>query len=250
MADKFKETMLEALREAVARPGEQRLFRSGKLPGLFAGRNGASVEASATALRDGLLEMVRTENKGKTVVEWVRITPRGVGYLHEHESPVRALEDLREALKTTDAGVPKWVAEMRQSLTALSDRLTADAERFQKKLDALSQRVEEALRRIEARGPDLPTGVKTEVPWALDALAYLDQWRGSGAKTECPLPELFTSVEEQHEGLSITAFHDGLRRLHGERALRLLPFTAQPSELPQPEYALLDGGTLLYYATR
>jgi hypothetical protein len=250
MADKLKETMLDALREAMAQPGEQRLFRSGKLAGLFPGRNGVSAEAAAAALRDGLLEMLRTENKGKSVVEWVRITPRGVGYLHEHESPVRALEDLRAALKTTEAGVPTWVAEMRQTLTVLGERLATDTERFQRKLDALSQRVEEALRRVEARGPDLPTGVKAEVPWALDALAYLDQRRGSGANTECALPELFTSIEEKHAGLSITAFHEGLRRLQAERALRLLPFTAQPSNLPQPEYALLDGGALLYYAAR
>jgi hypothetical protein len=246
--DKLAEAVLEALREAMARPGEQRLFRSGKLAGLFAGRNGVSAEAAARALRDGLLEMVRTENKGRTVVEWVRLTPRGVGFLHEHESPVRALEDLHQVLKTTQAGVPAWVAEMRQSLTALGDRLAADAERFQRRLDALSQRVEEALRRVEAKGPDLPTSVKTEVPWALDALTYLDRRRGSGAKGDCPLPELFASLEEQHVGLSVTAFHDGLRRLQAERALRLLP--SPQLELTQPEYALLDGGTLLYYVAR
>jgi len=48
----------------------------------------------------------------------------------------------------------------------------------------------------------------------------------------------------------VTAFHDGLRRLQDQRVIRLLPFAGPPDELPQPEYALLDGATFMYYAAR
>src|SRR5438309_354876 len=82
-------------------PGEQRLFRSGKLPGLFPGRGGPSAEAATRALHEGLLEVVRTEAKGKTSTEWVRLTPRGVDFLHDHESPARVLEELRQVLQAS-----------------------------------------------------------------------------------------------------------------------------------------------------
>src|SRR5262245_64832138 len=96
--DKVHDALIEALRQALAAPGELRLYRAGKLPGLFAGRGGAAGEAAARAVRDGLLEVVRTEVKGKTAIDWVRVTPRGVDYLHEHESPVEVLRELRGLL--------------------------------------------------------------------------------------------------------------------------------------------------------
>lgn len=250
MVDQLTETVLDALKQALAAPGEVRLFRSGKLDGLFPGRGGVNAAAATRALGDGLLEVVRTETKGKTRIEWVRLTPRGLAFLHDHESPVRALHELREAVRSAQDGLPEWVAGMRRDLAALGDRLAADSERLQRRLDALGQRVEEALRRLEARGPDLPKTVLEAVPWSHEALAHLDRRRAAGAADGCPLPELFEAVRAREASLSITAFHDGLRRLHEQRALRLLPFTGPPTELGQPEYALFDGAGLYYHATR
>src|SRR5712692_3483810 len=119
MADRLTDTMLDALKAALAAPGEERLFRAGKWTGLFPGRVGVSAEAAAKALRDGLLEITRTEAKGKTVIEWAKLTPRGVEFLHQHESPVRALHELRDVLRTTQAGLPEWVVGLRQTLAAL-----------------------------------------------------------------------------------------------------------------------------------
>ena len=45
-------------------------------------------------MRDGLLEIVRTEESGKLTTEWVRLTPAGVSFLHAHESPRAVLEAL------------------------------------------------------------------------------------------------------------------------------------------------------------
>src|SRR5215470_6081750 len=133
--DRVTEALLEALRRALTTPGEQRLYRSGKLDGLFPGRASVNAEAAARALREGLLEVVRTETRGKTVVEWVRLTPRGVEFLHEHESPVRALQDLQAVLQATREGVPLWLAEMRHELHALASRLTEEAQRWTHRLD-------------------------------------------------------------------------------------------------------------------
>src|SRR5439155_6928511 len=166
--DKVTEALVEGLKQALAEPGEQRLFKSGKLTGLFPGRTGANAEAATHALRDGLLEIVRTETKGKTVIEWVRLTPRGVRFLHDHESPIMVLRELREELRTTKEGVPAWLVHMRQEMLNLGGRLAEDLQRVTQRLDALSQRVEEALRRSEAIGPPMPEGVAATVPWALD----------------------------------------------------------------------------------
>src|SRR5205085_2535934 len=143
-----------------------------KLEGLFASRSGVNSEAAAQAVRAGLLEVVRTEIKGKTTIEWVRLTPRGTEFLHDQESPGQALKDLQAVLQVSRERVPLW------------------------------------------------------------------------------LPELFTAVREKYPGLSVTDFHDRLRRLRDRHALHLVPFAGQPHEIQEPEYALLDGATLFYYATR
>ncbi len=247
--DKVTEALVEALRAALSEPGEQRLYRSGKLPGLFAGRTGAAGQAAARALGDGFLEVARTETKGKVVTDWVRLTPRGVEFLHEHESPTRALQEVRDALRVNHEAIPVWLAEMRAGLRALDDRLAADAGKWLHRLEALARRVEEALARLEAATPLLPPDLTEAHPWAADALSYLDRRRAGGAANGCPLPELFDALRPRHPELSVAGFHDGLRRLHERRSLRLQA-AADPADLPQPEYALLDGGAVLYYAAR
>ena len=110
---KLLETLLEGLRQALAEPGEVRLYKSGKLAGLFAGKAGVNGDAAAWALRDGFLEILRTETKGKTTIEWVGLTPAGVRFLHDRESPLQALEELKTALLSTQDGIPLWLADMR-----------------------------------------------------------------------------------------------------------------------------------------
>src|SRR5215831_7946351 len=134
--DSVTETLIDGLKQALAEPGEQRLFKSGKLPGLFASRNGLSGQAVARALGDGLLEVVRTETKGKTSTEWVRATPRATEFLHEHESPVQALKDLQIILQTNQQTVPLWLAEMQRELGDLSARIGEEATKWTHRLEA------------------------------------------------------------------------------------------------------------------
>jgi hypothetical protein len=247
--DKVTEALLEALRQGLARPGEHRLYRSGKLDGLFPGRSAVNAEAAARALREGLIETARTEARGKTVIDWVRVTPKAVDFLHENESPLRALQELRAELRATKEGVPAWQDETRRTLAALGDRLAEDSAQLLRRVESLSERVEEALRRLALLGPHLPEGVARAVPWAEDALTYLERRRAGGAPAPCPLPELFTVLAGRRAEFSVAAFHDGLRRLHERRLVRLLPPAAVPGEMTQPEYALFDGGAVLYYVT-
>jgi hypothetical protein len=250
MADKITEALLEALKQALAAPAEQRLYRSGKLPGLFASRSGANAEAASRALRDGLLEVAHTETKGKTAIEWVRITPGGVDFVHEHESPVRVLEELRDTLQMTREGMPVWVLQMQQELREAGSRLADNVQRLSQRLDALSRRVDEALRRADLNRVMKANGAETSIPWARSALGYLDKRRDSGAADQCSLPELFAALRPEHAQLSIPDYLEGLRCLHDRRAIQLLPFQGAPAELPQPEFALLDGTEVYFYVAR
>ncbi len=246
--DKVQQILIESLRQAAGEPAEQRLYRSGKLPGIFPGRTGASHEAATQALREQLVEVVRTETKGKTTVEWARVTPKGVEFLHSHESPVRALDELRAALQATREGVPAWVAEIRARLEALAGRLTEEVQAVMRRLDVLSQRVAEALQRA-GHGTGLPEQAVASLPWGPDAVGYLERRKAGGVQNDCPMPELFAALKEKHPELLVKDFHAGLRRLHDRGAVRLVPF-ADNGALPEPEYALLDGAAVYYHVAR
>jgi hypothetical protein len=245
--DRVTETLLEALKKALAAEGEHRLYTSGKLAGLFPGRGAAASAAAERALREGHFEVVRTESRGKTTVEWVRLTPRGVDFLHDNESPVRAVQELCATLRASREAVPDWLEAMHARLGALAEEVSGEARRWTDKLRALERRAEEALARLEAVTPRVPAEVVESHPWAVDALDYLDRRRKGGAANACPLPELFEAVCRDHPHLTLAGFHDGLRRLHDRRGLRL-EAAPGPDELPRPEYALLESGAVLYYA--
>lgn len=246
--DQMTRIVLDALKQAVTERGEQRLYKSGKLPGLFAGRTGTSAEAALRAVRDGFFEVVRTESKGKTVTEWVRATPKGIEFLHEHESPARAMEDLRAALQMTQEGFPVWMTDIRQQLHALGTRLTEEVQTITHRLDMLSQRVMESLRRSDA-AVTLPEELATAVPWGPDALAYLDHRKTLGVVNHCSLPELFTALKEKHADVPVKDFHNGLRTLHDRGVLRLLP-SENADGLAEPEFALPSGAEVYYYVSR
>lgn len=245
--DRKQEILLTALRQAIARTQEQRLYKAGKLDGLFPSRAGVAAEAADEALRAGLLHLVRTESKGKALIEWVRPTPRGVEFLHAHESPVQALHDLRQTLQTNQQAIPLWLDDVRAGVRGMEEALLQTASRWVEKLDELSRRVDDTLRRLEAASPLVPEELLDGVPWSIDAVNYLDRRRGVGATEPCPLPELFAGLTEAHPALTIAAFHAGLRKLHARRVLRLQP---AEGEIDLPEFALLEGGAVLYAAVR
>ena len=240
------ELLVDALKAALAVPGEHRLFRAGKLAGLFAARTGTAAEAALHAIRDGLLETARTETKGKLVTEWVRATTRAVCFVHEHDSPRSILRELKAVLNATRTGVPAFMAEAKAELAALSANFEVRASAMLTHLDDLAKRCEAALRRAETSGPSVGDAVSRVVPWAMHALEYLDKRTESGASGVCPLPELFHAVGECFPDLTLPAFHVGVKRLHDVRAVRL----ASADSIEQPEFAVLADGRLMYTVRR
>jgi hypothetical protein len=254
--DRVTELLIETLARALAVSGEHRLFRSGKLDGLFPSRSGPSAEAADRAMRTGLLERARVETKGRTEIEWVCITPAGVEFLHQHESPVSALHRVQASLHANQEAIPCWLESMQRILQEMQTRLSAEAASWQQRLAGLEQRLADTLRRLEAASPLVPPEVLATHPWTLDALNYLDRRRtcmnsarGEGQADDCPLPELFDAVRAHHPALTLADFREGLLRLHQRRALRLRP--AQPPEVvTRPEFALYDELGPYYYAMR
>jgi hypothetical protein len=245
--EKRDAALLDGLRAALA-GDEHRLYRSGKLDGLFASKSGLIGEAAALAIREGLLEYARTETRGRFEFEWVRLTAKGVEYLYEHDSPRAVLGEMRDMLAAARSGIPVWQDEMLQSLERLASDITAEMARYLAKLDALTKRVDQALRRVEVN-PDLSASLQEVVPWGVDAATYLDRRSEGGAVAACPLPELFGAVRAKHNAITVRDFHDGLRRLADNGAVRLTPW-AGPGPIPQPEYALMADGRLLYHVGR
>jgi hypothetical protein len=246
VAERRSELLLDGLKMAIAASGEHRLFRFGRLAGLFPSRAGLSAEAAGLALRMGLLETVRSEVRGKLIVEWVQATAKAVAYIHEHDSPKSVLRELKATLEATRDGVPIWMKEAKAELADLSYRFDARAAALLKRLDEVAERVDAALRRAETKAPALAEPVSRMAPWAVDALEYLDQRAGSGATGDCPLPELFHAVRLKFPDLPLPAFHDGIRRLHDVRAVRLAPSAV----MIEPEYAIVADSQLMYAAGR
>jgi hypothetical protein len=236
---------LDALRRAVADPGDHRLFRAGKFPGLFPARTGASADAAKQAVSSGLLEVVRTEAKGKLVAEWVRVTPAGRVWVHDRDSTAGVVAELREVVAATRAGVPGWLADAKRELAGLSERFERQADDILAKLESLSDRLDAALRRADLSGPALSGGVAAVVPWAGAALAYLDKRAAAGAG-RCPLGELFRAAGDAHPGLTLADFHAGLGRLADARAVRLVAGDGGVD----PEYAMFRGAEVIHFAER
>ena len=240
------DALLEGLKTAIATPGEHRLFRSGKLAGLFRSRVGIPAEAALVAVREGWLEVARTETRGKIVTEWVRATPKAITFVHDHDSPKSVLRELKQLLDATRAGVPAWMAEAKAEVAELSARFEERASALLTKLNELATSVEAALRRAETAGVGVAGPVSRLVPWAIEALEYLDRRATTGAGIDCTMPELFHAVRVKFPDLTLPEFQDGLRRLCDVRAVQLTP----SDDMDQPEYAMVVGGRMAYRVGR
>jgi hypothetical protein len=243
--DKTTDILIQALKEAMSRPEEHLLYKAGKQAGLFATRSGLDAEAAQRALRDGLLEVIRSDIKGKVETNWVRITPRGVQFVYQHESPKAVLEELVSVLRLNQEHLPRWLEEIRAQLQVLTNRFTGLVERQGRYLDQLTQRAEEALRRLTA---DMGPGPLE--PWQLDALDYLDRRKVAASARDCPLSELYNYLREKHAELPLAAFHEGLSHLRDRGAVELVPYRGHLSELAEPEVALLEGAAVFAFIRR
>ena len=168
--DKATQILLDVLRQGTNGEGEQRLFRSGKLPGLFSGKTSLNAELAAQALRDGLIEMVRTETRGKTAVEWVRVTSQGTAFLVQHESPLKALEELHAVLRQNQEGLPAWFTELQAAHSGRQSKGAGRIPGHEPQAGAIVPARRRHLAAGRSMGPALPNGAAGVVPWSNEAV--------------------------------------------------------------------------------
>jgi hypothetical protein len=141
--DRAKQILVDALRGGVDR-AEMRLYRAGKIPGLFTGKTSLNAELARHAVEQGLIEIVRAEIKGKAPIEFVRVTAKGVEFVLGAESPVRAIEELKAALEANNDGMPVWLAELRAQVDDLGRRFLIEVGEIKQRFEAMSTRVNDA----------------------------------------------------------------------------------------------------------
>lgn len=245
MTPRQTELLVQALKSALGQTEPLPLFKVGKQPGLF-GRGAEEQAVAELALAHGLLVVARSEEKGKMTAVFVELTPRGVHFLQQHDSPKVVLQELLHALEATSTGMPRWAGELKAQLQALTHRLNSFLDQQEQAMHRLRQRAEEALRRVAAPAAKLPA----LEPWQLDALDYLDRCHATGIHRECPFAELFAALRRDHPELELSRLHAGLVHLRDRGAIKLVTRPGPVADLPEPEFALLEGADIYVAAER
>lgn len=248
VADKLTPLILDALARAAADPAGAPLYASKTEAGLFPNVSAAK-PAAKKCLDDGLLQLARTDAKGKAR-ELYAATDRGLNYLVEHASPkeviddfVRLLEERRGEVRQL-LGEAKRIADGIEGLVAVVSRLNAsplgERGRGEGESGLVSQESPSPLTPFPQgrEGPE-KTGLTAHL------LAALHQWSAStSVARDCPLPDLYRALPTPP---SVGEFHDALRQLHREGRISLHPWTGPLYALPEPLFALMVGHEIAYY---
>jgi hypothetical protein len=233
LADKSQQLILEALGRALAEPAGLPLLGGKKAPGLFTST--ASNRALAQRCRDeGLLRPVENGHSSKAEI-WA-ITEKGLAFLLDQQSPRTVLEDLVGLLKERETQVLELSNTVRSWQSGLEGLRTT-----------IERVLAELLKPGKAAGPE-PSANGSSI-WLADMLTYLQEWRGHGHSSDCPLPDLYRRAQAMDSGLTIGHFHDGVRRLNEQGRIYLHPWTGPLYDIPEPLIALLVGHEIAYYAS-
>lgn len=243
------ELVLSAIRKAMAAGGESLLFKVGKQEGLFPTRSGANAEAATFALDREFLLPTRNEGEGKKLFEFVRVSAKGIRFLHERESPARALDEALADLRHEKQECAGGISGLEKGLAELSGKLLDQARDWTRRIESLERRIEDALVRMEQAVPVVSPAIQEQVPWAIEVVRYLQWRRVEGERAQTPLPELFELVRDISREINLGDFHEGLRKLYQARVIRL-EAAADLGAVARPEFALLEGTQVYYFASR
>ncbi|ETX05582.1 hypothetical protein [Candidatus Entotheonella palauensis] len=243
MAKSIEDWMLEALENACADPTPLKLHGTKANPGLFLSKAAAAQAASDRCLEDGLLQKAGEIQKGRTTTALYTIAPKGVEYVLQRAMVPRLLGAMLNAAERNN----QLVRQCQQSLETVQKQ----TQHLQGVVEQLASRVqppdvEQILQRLVRHRQDLQPVAETN--GAADIIAQIQAHRVHSPLHSCPLPDLFRQCQKQVPDLTIGQFHDDLRHLARENRIRLLPFTQALYLLQEPEYALLWGREIIYYA--
>ncbi|MEZ6141104.1 MAG: hypothetical protein R3B84_11085 [Zavarzinella sp.] len=243
MSDKSTRMILDALSKAVSEPAGFALFATKGEPGLFPANTTARFAADQ-AKNAGWLQVISEDTRGKQPVEICTITPAGREYLVAQSNPTQLLEDCVRVLELKSEELANIQGTLQHLETAISSLKLLVT-------DCISQLATD--RKIAV--PSRPTQVVDQAAKPMEALPgfvmnQLKQWAmGDRTSPDYPLPQLYQAVTTQQH-ISIGAYHDLLRGMHQQAQIYLHPWTGPLYTLPEPQFALLVGHEVAYYASQ
>lgn len=262
MADKLAQHILDALSKAAAEPGGLPLLATKSEPGLFPS-TAAAKSAAQKCVAEGLLQLSRTEARGKLARELHTITDAGWDYLLEAVNPKQVLEDFVRVLEARQGEVGELLDRarhmadvlggIRDAVSRVLPRVAAgrvpNPDRGSTALHSAASLRSTTMSLNGSAGTAL-LEAPPEADLGTAILTRLDDWSSlANAGEDCPLPELFRSLAAGSSA-TIGEFHDALRQLHSAGAIYLHPWTGPLHEMPEPAYALLVGHNIAYYASQ
>ena len=215
-----------------------------------------------------MFALLSTDAKGKTPRDLYGLTEKGWEFLLAAVSPKQVLEDFVRVLEARQGEVGELLDTARHMATSLQGLKDAVArvlpgvsvarikeptpqpppcrEGVNARLASL-----ESSDATELRGSDSPSlqgggwgvGLLTDLAPAI--VAYLAEHTGA---TDCTLPELFRAAART-AALTIGEFHDCLRQLYADGTITLPAWTGPLYDMPEPQFALLIGHGIAYYAS-
>jgi hypothetical protein len=273
VADKLTQQITEALTRCAAHAGGMPLYSSKSDAGLFA--NTASAKPAAQkCLADGLVRTVGADAKAKAPRELYGLTDKGWEFLLAAVNPKQVLEDFVRVLEARQGEV----GELLDTARRMAESLHGLKEAVARVLPAVG----EARVAIPTPPAPLPAGwgepavcvayenegeqpddnpsfspslqgggrgvsLLCEPALAPAILARLAEHRGP---TDCTLPELFRALVSEPRGApTLGEFHDCLRELCAEGAISLHAWTGPLYAMPDPQFALLNGHSVAYFAS-
>lgn len=234
VAEKISPLILDALTRAAAEPQGTPLLVLKNDAGLFPNTT-VGKAAAKKCLDERWLGLVQSAKPSR---ELYTATPAGFDHLLKEQQPKQVLEDFLRVLEDRQ----RDVADIRSSTARMADGI----ESLRGIISLVLPRVSVA-RLVPAMAGG--GGSEPESDLAEEIAARLAEWAESptGITRDCPLPELYRSLNEPP---SLGEFHDALRQLHSESRVYLHPWTGPLYAMPEPACALLVGHEIAYYASQ
>src|SRR5262249_38414015 len=115
---KYQSLLLAGLAQSYASPGMLSLHSTRSQPGLFPA-SALGKAAAAAAMQSDWLQSVRIETKGKTTINYVKLTEAGSQYLLEQTDPKPLLDQVQSTLKAEDVRLQNVQAQVRDAFRTI-----------------------------------------------------------------------------------------------------------------------------------
>jgi hypothetical protein len=174
------------------------------------------LESDRAALRQEVIAAIAAKSKAKT------------------GDPAKAVADLA-----------KTVQQMAERLEKLESALRSGTD------DPLVARIDQAFARFEQKlGGSQPVSeqsVATDAAWGDEVVRLAAEQKQRNPFQRLTLPQLFEKLHAKYSNLTLGQFHDGIRRMHDQRRIRLGPYTQALATLDDPRNALFLDREVKYY---